>query len=139
MTFQQASPPNMITKTGLITSAQLLACFTTPIMLIPAPGVGLGIDIISVALTYKFGGTAYTDGGGNIVVANGGNGYLQQASLGWWDQAVDMVMGFTPENFGKSIASQIRNVPITFSNTVANPTLGNGTCKWDILYRVINM
>jgi hypothetical protein len=55
-----------------LTSPQILALFTTPITLVPAPGVGFTIIPILIVIKLFGGGAAYLDGGGGaITFANG--------------------------------------------------------------------
>ncbi len=50
-----------------LTNAQLLALFTTPITIVPAPAVGHYIVIHDVVFNYVFNTAAYANGGGGDV------------------------------------------------------------------------
>ncbi len=60
-----------------LTSAQLLALFTTPVNLVPAPGVGFMIVPRFIKMTLVAGSVAYLDGGGGDITFQLGAGVSQ--------------------------------------------------------------
>jgi hypothetical protein len=53
-------PTGVLTATGTITNAQMLAIETTPVQIVPAPGAGYVIEFISAALFFDYT-AAYTE------------------------------------------------------------------------------
>src|SRR5215469_14468470 len=49
-----------------LTSAQLLALFTTPVTIIPAPGANMYIHVLGVDMHFTFVTTAYTLNSGTL-------------------------------------------------------------------------
>lgn len=125
---------------GVISTAQCLALFTTPVTLIPAAGPNQAILPWNIFFTYRFSGAAFTDGGGSLQVLIGGFlGFQTIATAGWWDQAADQVWE-SSLNFGKFAAASFRGGPLKLAETVANPT-GGGTSflEWSILYSIFTL
>lgn len=54
-----------------LTSAQILALLTVPVVLVPAPGVGFWINTIFVVMRFIGGTVAYTDAGGAVSIGAG--------------------------------------------------------------------
>jgi hypothetical protein len=136
----------LINKTITLTSAQLLALSATEVALIPAPGAGKFINIISGTVSYHFGGTAYIVGGADIEFGYGtlaeitSNPFYEFAAGGFLDQAASQLM--TSNAFFSDAEEDI--VPITevvnlpfavISNTAL--TTGNGTMTVDIVYQIL--
>jgi hypothetical protein len=72
-TMVPADLPSSILQqtTTVLSSANILALLGTPIVLVPAPGVGFTVVPLSVVIKF-FGGTvAYTDAGGAVSFSNG--------------------------------------------------------------------
>lgn len=57
--------------TILLSSAQILALQTTPVTLVPAPGVGFTIVPTMIVIKFYGGSIAYTDAGGAVTFSNG--------------------------------------------------------------------
>lgn len=113
-----------------LTSAQLLAIFTTPVTIVPAPGAGLAvIPTGSWTFDYIAGSTPYTDGGGALIFQWGsanGVGYTL-TTLGWWNQATSQTkIAGSGQSTARGSAA-IANQPLVVAQNTANPTLGNGT------------
>lgn len=125
-----------VTKT--ITSAQILASFTAPIALVPAPGAGIALEPIAVAVKLHFGTAAYV-GANNLVASVGApaNGHsIEACSSTTLDAAVDTI----EENVGATQttpagpAADFENQPINLSTLTANPTVGDGTLTVTVFY-----
>lgn len=118
-----------------VTSSQLLALNSTPVTLVPAPGAGKAIDVISVtgsltAGTQYTGSNAveirYTNGSGTKVTGDLAAAWLNNAS-NRADKAIQAAATLTAN------AAVVAVVP------TANPGAGTGTVVFDVLYRVINV
>ena len=141
------TPPNIHIVTVTLSSAQLLALSTTPVLIAPAPGAGLIIFPQSFMLEYVYGGIAYHT-----------PSTTNNAFFGWVGEAINSVdapIAFTGWGvFIEKIASVLAfgpvgnaaNVGIVLANAenkgiqfgVPNAlTLGNGTLKVTLVYTVI--
>jgi len=121
-----------------ISSAELLALFTTPKSLVAAPGAGNILEFISLLLAYDYGtvvytiGTAtnlqvkYTDGAGVAVSTT-------QAVTGMLDQATDQLRAL--DKLEASVTPAV-NAALVLTLAIANVTAGNGTIHAKIAYRV---
>jgi len=125
-----------------VTSAQILALFTTPVELVPTPGpdrVVIGLDAV---ILLRAGVVPYTDGGGLLVVGHG-QAAIKEVTLtsaGFWDSAMDALAHAAFEtaiNWG--VVSDLEDKPLVISNDTANPTLGTGTLEVTIFYVVVDV
>jgi hypothetical protein len=119
-----------------LTSAQILALFTTPQTLLPAAGVGMYQEIDSITAMMKFGTIAYT--GANAVEIRYFNaagakstGDLAAAWLNNASTRVDKTIGVA--------VTEVVNAPIVVCVPTANPGAGDGTVTFDIKYRTVSL
>lgn len=128
--------------TGTISSAQILALHTTPVVVIPAPGPGLFIDVDSIEFNTITGGTAYA--GNNTLFLNNTTVYtyfsIPQSSSGLnfngnsWARWQEQSLGTTLAGGSASAVNQ----PVSI-NASGNPTTGNGSFRYIIRYRIISL
>jgi hypothetical protein len=126
--------PNQMQKI-ILTSAQLLALFTTPVVIAPAGGAGTLLVPDGISYRYIFGGTAYTIGTGVLKLYIGsvaaGHALHANVATGLIDQAANRVIPFvaliTPTTIDTD--ANYLNQPLVIGNDVANFTLGNGTLE----------
>lgn len=138
MGFEPSGGGAIQTVTVTLTSAQVLALHTTPVTVVQAPGAGLAIVPVSAMFNYQFGGTAYTDGGGNITLAGNGTGnYASFASAGFWDQGSSKVKPFTALTNPAVVSLAAVESAIQVGQNTANPTLGNGLLAVTVAYYVV--
>lgn len=138
MPAASVTPPGPILSASVtLTSAQVLAIFTTPVTIVPAPGAGLAIVPVFVAYNYTFGGTAYTDGGGNLQLQIGTiPAFGAFATVGFWDQAVSKITVQTTQRSVQNVSAWA-NKAMQVSQNTANPTGGNGTVTVTVAYMVV--
>lgn len=119
-----------------LTSAQILALFTTPIVLLPAPGVGKILVVRRITCKNNFNSVAYT--GANALEAR------------YTDAAGAKVTGDIPATFINAAANAyyhavpaavvpVENSPIVLAVPTANPGAGNGTIAVEIEYAIRKM
>jgi len=122
-----------------LTSADILALFTTPFTLIPAQGAGTLINVLKVWYKYNFNTTAYTGGGSLTVIYN--NSLIPATT------AFSNLLGQTSNSIGRPAISfsvltlqnsDIVNVPVTLLGSAAQ-TLGDSTLDVYITYDVITL
>ncbi len=121
-----------------ISSAEILALFTTPKELVAAPGAGKVLELISLQLAYDYLTTAYTvTGATNLQVkytdASGAAVSTTQAVTGMIDQATDQLRAL--DKLEASVTPVV-NAALVLTLAGADPTLGVGTIHAKVAYRV---
>lgn len=124
-----------------LTSAQILALFSTPIVLLNAPnpntiiiveGIGAYLNFNSIA----YAGTnplvfSYTGGGGQQVTSTIGSAFID---------ATSSTYVYAPPLAGAGSAFYpVAGGGIQVSVSTANPTAGNSTITFSVAYRLINL
>ena len=122
-----------------ISSAELLALFTTPKELVAAPGANKILEFISLLLAYDYLTTAYTIGAATDlqVKYTDGSGVAvstTQAVTGMIDQTSDQIRAM--DKLEASVTPAV-NAAIVLTLAGANPTLGVGTVHAKVAYRTI--
>lgn len=136
LTVIPASPVRVARVT--LTSAQVLAIFTTPVQIIAAPGAGKIIFPTSASVNYVAGATPYTDHGGSLLLQNGAN-WFSFATLGFWDQAASQIYMNGSLAFQQPAVSTFANKQLQITQSTANPTLGDGTLVVTVEYRIVSV
>lgn len=122
-----------------ITSAQLLALYTTPQTLVAAPGSGYILDFVSLLLAYDYGTAAYTLGSAtNLQVkytdGSGAAASVTQTTTGMIDQASDQIRHLDKL---ESNITPVNNAALVLTLAGGNPSVGDGTLHAKVLYRVL--
>lgn len=124
-----------------LTSAQILALFTTPIVIVPDPGAlsVIIVDSITARITYQ--GTAYaganalefryTGAAGTKVTADMPNTFINSAASAFY-HAPAVATAFAPLVGGTTTSGQI-----VVCVPTANPTTGNSTMTIVTKYRLV--
>ena len=125
----------MSKATVTLTSAQVLALFTTPITLIAAPGAGKFIQIfdITAKMTYK----SATYAGANALEIRYTNAAGVKVSA---DIPTSFINSASSVNYVGTIAAGViaANVPVVAAVPTANPTTGNSAITLEIFYAIRN-
>ena len=119
-----------------VTSAELLALYTTPKVLVPAPNSKQALEFIAAFLTYDAGTVAYTVGSAGAYrvrfTGQATNVSSTASCTGFIDQSTDQVRILKPDSTGTPFV----NTSLEFMQPGDNPTAGNGVMYVKILYRV---
>ena len=110
-----------------VSSAALLTLSGNPVTLINAPGAGKVIDTMRVSYFVDAGAQAYDFA--NVILTNAGVN-IDQNEI---NSAVDVLKSELTSNL-----TMTENTAITLS-TATNPTQGNGTLYFNIIYRVLTV
>lgn len=125
------SGPQVVTVP--ISSAQILALHTTPVVLIP--GVAGKVAVVGEGcIAYVAGATPYTDNGGDATVIQAGQDIAQASGAGFWDQAASQVYAFGYGIILTGPAAGFAGHDVVLTSHGANPTLGDGTLKVTLSY-----
>ena len=121
-----------------ISSAEILALFTTAKALVAAPGAGKVLEFISLTLAYDYGTVVYTIGAATdlqvkITDKTGAAVSTTQAVTGMLDQATDQLRSL--DKLEVSVTPVV-NAPLCLALAVANPTLGDSPIHAKVAYRV---
>ncbi len=147
--YAQIAPDVLQYATVNITAAQFKNCFTTPIVLVAAPGAGKMIELVSAVFEVTAVTTGYTIGG-SLRVAYGTNGALRYQSASTGDpnfanlqnilsagiSDIAPLFGLQFGNFLNSGPGAFVNQALNFYSSVSNPTTGDATIMVKLVYRV---
>jgi hypothetical protein len=129
-----------------VTSAQVLALFSNPLVLVAAPGAGKAICVESGWMFYKAGTTPYTTGGANLQLAplSVATTFLYAACFnapqaGLIDQAASRTAILEPASNSPVPSSDFSNQPLALASDTADPTLGNGTLLLSFYYTIVTL
>ena len=134
---------NTYTASVTVTADEINNSFSMPVVLIP--GVATKhIQPISVLVKYTFNTTSYT-APNDFVIGLGGvanpnlfsgipSGYVDAEVA---DYAFSLPTNYTT-SYGNTYTTAVGGDNLLFACETANPTLGNGTLTFDIMYRLVN-
>lgn len=126
-----------------LSSANILALFTTPQVLIAAPGAGKMILVEDVFATMVYNSTTYacnaagaslfykSDASGQAVGATITQGFIQSAS----GTNFQYVRGGT--SAVTDVTANLANQPVAIKASTSDPTTGNSVIKIRVYYRVV--
>jgi hypothetical protein len=134
-----------------VSSAEVLALFTTPKTLVAAPGANKQIVPLHIIVEYDYNSTTYA---GTLFLGIGssaasGYGVMALSCVGAGNNILTRTadafcqIGATLGGGGASIGDlksviDWTNKPLTFAASTSNPTTGNGTFRITLTYRVID-
>lgn len=127
-------------KTIDVTSAEILALYTTAKELVAAPGAGKAVKFIEAKLTFTAGSTAY-DGiaaGEDLAICYTNISGVQvgnQEATGFLDAASGEVVNIVRPNV--SPLKITPNAALVLGMLTGNIATGNGTLKVDLVYDII--
>lgn len=124
-----------------ISSAQALAMYTSPVLIVPAPGAHKTIFVHDMFVEYAYGGTPYANGSGfaiqytsagsdaGLVIINSNIDPNGSASDFGGDPAVPFV--------NSDVVASYVNQGIYASTSINNYTAGNGTFRVSLFYTIV--
>jgi hypothetical protein len=133
---QTNSDETIYSKIVDVSSAEILASFTTEKVLVTVPNSDYAIIPVSVIIEFKYGTTTYNDASGASFVTYAGSatGYAFTTILASTSSQVQ------PAPIGVILArTAVKGKNLVYKHSTANPTTGNGTMKIYILYRLLNL
>jgi len=129
------SVDQVFTKKVILTPAQLHSSNTSPITLIPTPGLGKFIQVLSVYSTFVHLAPIYNlNGNTNFIIGYGGGVWLSTpVTLVAASGDKETAFTFT----GIQSASGIVNLPVIISTDTADLLSGGGTMTVYITYKIV--
>lgn len=118
-------------QAGTILSASILTGFSAPVELIPAPGANRMILPISIILKLDYQSIAYAT---NTTVALQSNGF-NFGTIASFLAGVADTFGIIP--IAANTTTNLENQALKFAVTGGNPTAGNSTIIYNLIYRVV--
>jgi len=135
---QDLSTP-LVVKVDL-TSAQILALFTTPITVAAAVGAGYSLLPQSLSYRYTYGSAAYVIASTGIVLCHStkaASAYITEVVSNTILQAGASRSGITFSNTASSSNALVENDSLQLKIATGNPTTGDGTLTMWITYSII--
>lgn len=120
-----------------LSQSDILSLNTSPVTLIPTPGVGKYISVIQTTLYYKYGGTPYVQTSNIRVRTPQGAVFLNTSTtiLTGAGNALTII----PYSSGDGMNNQtffFENQEVQIKAEIANPSGGNGTMRVRVLYTI---
>jgi hypothetical protein len=120
-----------------MSSAQILNCNSSPIVLVPAPGAGLTILVLSIYAKLDYNSAAYATNT-QYVFGYSGGGHSISGSLdgGFLSGAGDRYL-YTFCKEGIVSSDTIENRAVVFRVNSGNPTAGNSPVYVTLVYAIV--
>lgn len=115
-----------------LSSANVLALFTTPITLVAAPGAGFAIETLAITIRNNFGTASYSTAG-DIVIRN------PNGSTTFFVDSIITTGISKISTFAKVDGDVIENEALQIRAEASNPTTGDGTFNVYVTYRIITL
>lgn len=124
-----------------LTSANILAMFTTPVSILAAPGAGKALIVDAILFEMTTTSTQYTSGGVVSIVYHGGSVATHSGTIP--ATVVTTTAGTTNTMLGSPTAANGTTVPANTGIDITNATgvfaTGTGTAKVQIWYSVVTL
>jgi hypothetical protein len=135
----QGSGAAVQTATTVLSSAQLQHLRSAPVQLLPAPGGGNVLNLVSIVGQYKSGGSVYSLGdGGCFTVALGTERVASLTSAGFIDKPASQIQFNGASAVGTE--SDMENKPLMiFNNGSGEWTEGDGSVVVTVYYTIVGL
>lgn len=124
-----------------ITSAQVLQLNSTPIEIVPAPGAGKAIDIISATAKLTYNSIPYATN--TVLMVLNTSSTQQQLSLAgaspFLASSSSKIGKFFGTNFGNTLNQIVENEAIVVSVATGNPTAGDSDIVVYVYYHILDL
>jgi hypothetical protein len=123
-----------------LSSAQILNMFSSPVVLVPAPGAGYAIDVISIMVRFTYGTIAYS-GNTNLIIQSS---HLTPLAIGTnsviLPSSVNRMGAIVKNGISGVAANQYQeNSAIQITTQTGNPSAGDGTLDVYITYGIVTL
>ena len=144
-TLSGGAPERTISRDVLVSSAQLLSMFATPVEIVPTPGANFGL-VFEGAQLHKPAGTAYAGiaAGADLTIK-----YTNQAgaevgsaeTTGFLDQATAQSRYIRPQTAASGVSDKtpVANAALVIALLVGEITTGNSALHVRVWYRIVPM
>ena len=144
-TLSGGAPERTISRDVLVSSAQILAMFATPVEIVPAPGANFGL-VFEGAQLHKPAGTAYAGiaAGEDITIkyTNQAGAEVGEAeTTGFLDQATAQSRYIRPQTAASGVSDKtpVANAALVIAHLVGEITTGNSALHVRVWYRIVPM
>ena len=127
---------NVLTVKLTLTTAQILALNTTPIQIVPTPGVGFALQVINVMVRLNYNSIAYTTNTVIGIYNNGGTNY-QHLIAGVLGDTVTKIGIGSDQMTTIGISQVIENTALVVSTIGGNPLAGNSSINVYLTYSIV--
>lgn len=117
----------------ILTSAEIKALFTTPIVLVAGVANKL-YAVQSCLIIHRFGGTAYSNVSGSLVIQVGSTGWVTFPANILAETASHFYDYNSNTNLPDGALTAVEGQDLNIQDDTQNPTLGNGTLEVFVRY-----
>ena len=144
-TLSGGAPERTISRDKLVSSAELLAMFATPVEIVPGPGANFGL-VFEGATIHKPAGTAYAGiaAGEDLTIK-----YTNQAgaevgsgeTTGFLDQATAQTRHIRPQGAASGVSDKtpVANAALVIALLTGEITTGDSALHVRVWYRIVPM
>jgi hypothetical protein len=133
--FSAGSEVNIAVVTA--SSSQILNCNTTPILLIPAPGIGKTIMVSHVYAKLSYNSIPYATNTQYVIGYSGGGHAITGSLDGGFLSGSGNRYLYTFGKEGIVSSDIVENRGVVFRTNTGNPTAGNSPIKFAVIYAIV--
>lgn len=128
----------IINEVITVTSAEILALFTTPKILVPAPGANHFVRVIAITEKVVFNSAAYSVTTSKIKYDGGAGGHSFMSNIAV-AQTDNQIYNLLPSTSSQFASSDVLNKAVVIQADASNPTGGNSSLKIFISYQILDL